>query len=123
MPLSSALAVCSVQRPAGLDFATRVAINPKTLNLAKEGGADQIKLEAAELAVTRVLDSNRTLESAAFSGGRTALHHAAVRGDHSLVLLLLERGCKPHAKVRTRVPRLAISHVIAHPHSQTISAT
>lgn len=109
MPLLfSALAVRSVQRPVDLDFALPVAVNPKTLNPAKEGGADRTKLEAAELAVARVLDNNRTLESAAFSGGRTALHHAAVRGDHNLVRLLLERGCKPHAKVRPRVPRLAI---------------
>lgn len=70
------------------------------LKPTREGSDNQAELEAAELAVIRVLDGNRTLESAAFSGGRTALHHAAVRGDHALVRLLLERGCKPHAKVR-----------------------
>lgn len=93
----------------------------KNLKRAKQGGADKVQLEAAALAVARVLDSNRTLESAAFAGGRTALHHAAVRGDHALVRLLLERGCKPNAKVKLRVPRLAILHVSAHPHSRSIA--
>lgn len=49
--------------------------------------------------MVRLLDSNRTLESAPFSDGRTALHHAAARGDDFLVRLLLERGCPPYLKV------------------------
>lgn len=54
---------------------------------------------AAEARVSQILDTNRTLGSAAFAEGKTALHHAAARGDDILVRLLLERGCKPHLKV------------------------
>ncbi|CAB1098133.1 unnamed protein product [Ectocarpus sp. CCAP 1310/34] len=63
-----------------------------------QGSLEKDELENAEWGVLQVLDSNRTLETAPFSGGRTALHHAAARGDEFLVRLLLERGCKPHLK-------------------------
>lgn len=67
----------------------------------KEGeqSRESCALQTAETQVVRVLDGNRTLESAAFAGGKTALHHAAARGDEFLVRLLLERGCKLHLKV------------------------
>ncbi|CAM9245490.1 unnamed protein product [Ectocarpus sp. 12 AP-2014] len=61
-----------------------------------QGSLEKDELENAERGVLQVLDSNRTLETAPFSGGRTALHHAAARGDEFLVRLLLERGCNPH---------------------------
>lgn len=67
---------------------------------AAEAAAELAAAAEAEAAIIRVLDSNRTLESAAFCGGKTALHHAAARGDAFLVRLLLERGCKPHLKVQ-----------------------
>lgn len=62
-------------------------------------GPTALEADAAEAEISNVLDRNRTLESAAFSGGKTALHHAAGRNDALLVRLLLERGCKPHQKV------------------------
>lgn len=65
-----------------------------------EIGAKTTELENVEKTITSILDSNRTLEAAAFSGGKTALHHAAARGDDALVRMLLERGCIPHLKVR-----------------------
>lgn len=68
---------------------------------AKGRSADSVEVKSAEAAVACVLDNNRTLDSAAFAGGKTALHHAACRGDDYLVRVLLERGCKPHLKVRT----------------------
>ncbi|CBN80035.1 hypothetical protein Esi_0022_0146 [Ectocarpus siliculosus] len=61
-----------------------------------QGSLEKDELENAERGILQVLDSNRTLETAPFSGGRTALHHAAARGDEFLVRLLLDRGCKPH---------------------------
>lgn len=64
------------------------------------GAAAELEAAEADAAIVHVLDSNRTLESAAFCGGKTALHHAAARGDAFLVRLLLERGCKPHLKVK-----------------------
>ncbi|CAM9507860.1 unnamed protein product, partial [Ectocarpus sp. 13 AM-2016] len=63
-----------------------------------QGNLEEDELENAERGVLQVLDSNRALETAPFSGGRTALHHAAARGDEFLVRLLLDRGCKPHLK-------------------------
>ncbi len=65
----------------------------------QDGSSDNDELQAAERAVVRLLDSNRTLESAPFSDGKTALHHAAARGDDFLVRLLLDRGCPPFLKV------------------------
>ncbi|CAN0122249.1 unnamed protein product, partial [Ascophyllum nodosum] len=56
------------------------------------------ELGSAEAQVVCVLNRNRSLESAAFAGGRTALHHAAARADEFLVRVLLERGCKHHLK-------------------------
>lgn len=67
--------------------------------LRQESAAND-ELGVAEQAVVRVLDGDRTLESAPFSEGRTALHHAAARGDDFLVRLLLQRGCKPDVQVR-----------------------
>lgn len=72
--------------------------------VSQEGCAQSDELAAAEQKVLCVLDSDRTLESAPFSDGRTALHHAAARGDGFLVRLLLERGCQPHLKVRVLRP-------------------
>ncbi|CAM9892025.1 unnamed protein product, partial [Ectocarpus fasciculatus] len=63
-----------------------------------QGSLEKDELENAKRDLLQVLDSNRTLETAPFSGGRTALHHAAARGDDFLVRLLLDRGCKPHVK-------------------------
>ncbi|CAM9409837.1 unnamed protein product, partial [Scytosiphon promiscuus] len=62
------------------------------------GNAEIDELGTAEQAIIRVLDTDRTLESAPFSGGKTALHHAAERGDNFLVRLLLGRGCKADVK-------------------------
>lgn len=78
---------------------SRSILSPEQVG-QEEGSAQRNELAAAEQKVSCVLDGNRTLESAPFSDGRTALHHAAARGDDFLVRLLLERGCQPHLKVR-----------------------
>ncbi|CAM9249583.1 unnamed protein product, partial [Hapterophycus canaliculatus] len=89
-------------RAAGLAAAVRKKKQwqrkKKQLEEFRRGSAEDDELGVAEQTVSRILDSDRTLESAPFSGGKTALHHAAARGDDFLVRLLLARGCKADLK-------------------------
>ncbi|CAM9397332.1 unnamed protein product, partial [Sphacelaria rigidula] len=64
----------------------------------QQAATTESKVQEAEAELVRTLDANRALESAQFEGGKTALHHAAMRGDAHLVQLLLERGAKVHIK-------------------------
>ena len=55
-------------------------------------------LGAAKLAVRLKINKSKLIRRIAESGGLTALHYAARRGDMEIVELLLEHGAKPSIK-------------------------